>query len=113
MKKIETVILGVACLSLFGFANTLQAGPTHDSARKFWRGYAHLVSSPFQMPRQIIQTTVEGEPHYLAPFKGMTAGLGLGAYHFVRQGISGFYDLFTFAHPGPPLYESEKFFPEL
>jgi len=71
------------------------------------------VSSPFQLPKQIIQVTVEAERPSLAPFKGMTAGFGQGIFHTGRQIVSGFHDLFTFAKPGPPLYERDSLFPEI
>ena len=88
-------------------------GPVH----KLSRGLVHILAAPFQIPKEIIQTTAEAEPVYLAPWKGMTLGAGTGLFYAGRQVISGFYDLFTFASPAgrdwAPLFEPATLFPEI
>ena len=91
----------------------LDKGP----AQKFGRGLTYIVASGFQIPKEIIQTAGEAEPTWLAPWNGMTIGLGSGLYHAGRQLISGFWDLFTFWTPAgrdwAPLFERESFVPKV
>ena len=88
-------------------------GPVH----KLSRGFAHIIAAPFQIPKEIIQTTAETKPHYFAPFRGMTVGLGSGAYQMGRQVVAGFADLFTFWSPRgrdwQPIYEPASLLPEM
>ena len=90
---------------------------TKGPAQKFGRGITHVITSPFQIPKEIIQTTSKAEIVYLAPWKGITSGFGSGVYHGGRQLISGFNDVFTFWTPQgrdwAPVYDSESLVPEI
>jgi hypothetical protein len=84
-----------------------------ESAQKFGRGVVHFISAPLNVPKQMIQTTVDTEPTYIAPWKGATEGIGKGLFLMGRQFISATNDLFTFWRPSEPLYEPESLFPEI
>ncbi|MBI4372586.1 MAG: hypothetical protein HY585_02515, partial [Candidatus Omnitrophica bacterium] len=77
----------------------------------------YIVASPFQLPKEIIQTAAEADPVWLAPWKGFAQGGGAGLYQMGRQGIAGFWDLFTFWTPAErdwePLYETSSLVPEV
>ena len=92
------------------------AGFGKGPAQKFARGFFYTFSSPWQIPKEMIQTAQDAEPVYLAPVKGVIAGGGSGVYLFLRQFIAGFWDMFTFASPSGrdwgPLYERSTMFPE-
>jgi len=112
------VIVPVFCLLTFVFCTSdayaaLEKGPV----QKLARGLTHIVTAPFQIPKEIIQTTAETEPVYLAPWRGMTVGAGTGVFSAGRQLISGFYDLFTFWSPTGrdwgPVFEPATLFPEI
>jgi len=93
------------------------AAVSKGPAQKFARGIAHVLSAPFQVPKEMIETTAEAELAWLAPWEGATAGLGKGLFHFGRQLVSGFADLFTFASPSgrdwAPIFEPNSLFPEV
>lgn len=82
-------------------------------AQKLARGLAHVVSAPLYIPKQMIQTAMEAEPVYLAPWQGMTFGFGKGVFLMGRQWVSGFVDIFTFWNPSPPLFEPETLLLEI
>lgn len=90
-----------------------QKGP----AQKMARGWVYIIASPFQVPKEIIQTASQAEPAWLAPWEGMTTGLGRGGYHLGRQLVAGLVDIFTFKSPAgrdwEPLFKAESFFPEV
>jgi hypothetical protein len=100
-------------------AHPAYAGPDFGKGpgQKFLRGLFYLAASPFQVPKEIIQTAAETKPHYFAPFRGMTAGVGSGAYQMGRQIVAGFADLFTFWSPRgrdwQPIYEPASLLPEM
>ena len=99
---------------LAGFAVSAQAAPalvtktvTKGPAHKFGRGLVSIVTSPFQVPKEIIETASQADRAWLAPMEGMTLGLGKGIYNFSRRFAAGWLDLFTFGSPaerdwGPP-----------
>ena len=86
-------------------------------AQKFARGLAYIVASPFQLPKEIIQTAGEADPVWLAPWKGFAQGAGAGLYQMGRQGIAGFWDVLTFWTPAGrewgPLFEPSSLFPQV
>ncbi|OGW76642.1 MAG: hypothetical protein A3J52_00305 [Omnitrophica bacterium RIFCSPHIGHO2_02_FULL_49_9] len=90
-----------------------QANELNAPVQKLARGVTHVTTAVFHIPKEIIQTTMETEPVYLAPWSGMTAGLGRGGYAFGRQLVSGFVDIFTCFKPGGPLFASDSLFPEI
>ena len=96
-----------ACAADFG------KGPV----QKLARGLVHLVACPFQLPKEIIETTGEAETVWIAPWKGMSEGVGRGLYQMGRQGLSGLADIFTFWTPAgrdwEPIFESVSLFPEV
>ena len=85
--------------------------------QKLGRGAIHLLACPFQLPKAVIETTGEAETVWLAPWKGMSEGIGKGFYYMGRQGISGLVDIFTFWTPAgrdwAPIYEPASMFPEI
>lgn len=95
------------------FAADFGKGPV----QKLARGVVHLIASPFQIPKEIIETTGEAETVWLATWKGMSEGVGNGLYQTGRQGISGLVDIFTFWTPAGrdwgPVFESTSLFPEV
>jgi hypothetical protein len=111
-KSISLLLIPVFALTLTMVAPVAQAD-AQEAAHKFGRGFAHFWLAPFHIPKRIIQTTSDTEPYYIAPFKGMTVGLGEGLFNMGRQWISAFRDIFTFWIPGDPLYEPESLFPEI
>jgi hypothetical protein len=115
-KKFIIVVFVALLISVFSsvaYAATPEKGPWH----KLGRGFAHIGTSIFLIPKNIIETTSQTEPFYMAPWSGMTMGLGKGGYEMGRQAVSGFFDLFTFFTPAgrdwAPLFEASTLFPEL
>ena len=85
--------------------------------QKLARGVVHLAACPFQIPKEIIETTGEADTVWLASWKGMSEGVGRGLYNMGRQGISGLVDIFTFWTPAgrdwDPIFEPSSLFPEI
>jgi hypothetical protein len=108
-KKVAAILILTAFI-LYAPPVFADAG---ERGQKFGRGFVHLVTAPFHLPKEIIQTTAESEPVYLAPWRGITVGIGRGLYQWGRQWVSAGNDIFTFWRPGPPLYEPETLFPGL
>ena len=111
-----------AALVLFFIFLTSQAVSANAATgkgpvQKLARGFTHIVLSPLQIPKQVIQTAVETDPFYLGTFRGMTLGAGNGLYQMGRQLVSGFFDIFTFPTPAgrdwAPLFEPSSLFPEI
>src|SRR3989338_276623 len=105
-----------ALLLLFSFMFLPEARASFGEkgpVQKLAMGFAHVLSAPLYIPKEIIQTTMEAEPVYLAPWKGITFGVGKGAFLMGRQWISGFRDIFTFWTPGPPLFEPDSLLLEI
>ena len=96
---------------------TVYAATGKGPIQKLARGAVHLVACPFQIPKEVIETTGEAETVWLAPWKGMSEGIGRGLYQAGRQGISGLVDIFTFWTPldrdWGPTFESGSLFPEV
>ena len=59
----------------------------------------YIVVSPFQILKEVIQVTADEEVTWIAPLKGMTAGIGSGAYYMIRQWLVGGWDVVTFWTP--------------
>ena len=114
-KKCFCLILTVTLF--LSFSPTVHAALAKGPAQKFARGFTHVVTAPFQIPKQIIQTASETEPFYLGTWAGVTLGTGNGLFYMGRQLVSGFYDMFTFFSPGgrdwAPLFEASSLFPEI
>ena len=109
----------ILCLlsSLFFQPAAQAAGFGKGPGQKFVRGITYLVTAPFRLPKEMIQTAAESEPVYLAPWRAISVGAGNGLYQAGRQGLAGLYDLFTFWSPTDrdwaPLFEPSSFFPEV
>ena len=86
-------------------------------AQKLARGITHVIASPFQIPKEVIQAAAEADPVWLAPWRGFATGGGSGLYHMGRQGVSGLWDIFTFWTPAArnwgPLFEPSSLVPEV
>ena len=115
----QFLLLTAFCL-LLSFVDPRQAQAADwkkGPVQKLARGFTHVVASPFQIPKEVIQATGEAEPVWFAPWKGFAAGGGSGLYHMGRQGVSGLWDIFTFWTPAgrdwAPLFESSTLFPEI
>ena len=118
-RKMSVFIL----ISLFVFCFVLAPQSAYAAfpkgpVQKFGRGFFHVVSAIFQIPKEIIQTTSDSTaPPYLAPLQGFFQGFGSGVYLGIRQIISGFADMFTFWTPAGrdwgPIYEPATLFPEI
>lgn len=110
-----SIVFGLFVLSCF--IHNAHAAEVKGPAQKLGRGFVHVLASPFQIPKQIIQTASETEPFYLGPWSGVTLGTGKGLYDTGRQLVSGLYDIFTFPTPvgknWAPLFESSSLFPEI
>ncbi|MBI4367983.1 MAG: hypothetical protein HY588_01170, partial [Candidatus Omnitrophica bacterium] len=89
------LMLVVCGFQLQAYAMEVGRGPI----QKLGRGIIYLVASPFQIPKEIIQKAAEADPIYLAAWKGFAEGTGSGLYQAGRQGVAGFWDLFTFYTP--------------
>lgn len=102
---------------LTGFNSQAYATAGKGPAQKFARGLTHILTAFFHIPKEIIQTTAETEPVYLAPWRGFAVGMGNGIYLFGRQLVSGFNDIFTFWTPlgrdWGPLFDPPTLFPEI
>lgn len=101
-----------------GSNQSASAAMDKGPVQKLARGVVHLAASPFQIPKEVIETT--GETHsdiWIAPFRGMTEGIGVGIYQMGRQGMSGLVDIVTFwtpaGHDWDPVFESTSLFPEM
>ena len=114
----SSFIVVALMLVIFGFqprtyAMEVGKGPI----QKLGRGVIYVVATPFQLPKEIIQTAAEAEPVWLAPWKGFAEGAGTGLYAAGRQGIAGIWDIFTFWTPAGrnwgPLFDSNSLFPEV
>ncbi|PIQ87594.1 MAG: hypothetical protein COV74_00065 [Candidatus Omnitrophica bacterium CG11_big_fil_rev_8_21_14_0_20_45_26] len=72
---------------------------------KLKRGIVNVLTSPGEIGKYALKTTLEAEPDYLGPvygvFYGMPKGFGYGAVRF----ISGFIDFFTFYWEKPANWE--------
>ncbi len=110
LKKQRIVL--AACL-LFIYSSTTVFASSTWGVQKLGRGFLHILTSPFFLPKEVIQTAAEAEPSYAAPWKGMTAGLGKGLFQMGCQLVSGFGDIFTFYIPSEPLFKSDSLFPEV
>lgn len=113
----QVLFFSVFCLLFSVFCQPdAHASVGKGPAQKLARGVVYLVSSPFQLPKEIIQTAAEADPVWLAPWKGFAQGAGTGLYQMGRQGIAGFWDIFTFCTPAgrdwEPLYKT-SLFPEV
>ena len=116
MKK--TLLFALALVMVMSVA---QSNAHAESKRgpifKLGRGFTYLLASPFQIPKEIIQTTGESDVVWIAPLKGMTEGLGSGIYNMLRQGMSGMFDILTFFTPAgrdwQPLFEPTSLIPEI
>ena len=116
--KCCVVVLSIFFLLSIGCPSQIYAFEFGKSpANKLARGFTYVVTSFFQIPKEMIQITAETEPVYLAPWKGFSVGLGTGLFHFGRQLVAGFWDIFTFWTPSgrdwAPLYEPATLFPEI
>ncbi len=118
-ELIKTLVFFSAFCLLFSVfcQNDAHADLGKGPAQKLARGVVYIVASPFQLPKEIIQTAAEADPVWLAPWKGFAQGGGAGLYQMGRQGIAGFWDLFTFWTPAErdwePLYETSSLVPEV
>ena len=120
MKTSASVFILVAVFT-FCFILTPQSAfaiPFKGPARKFARGIAHIATSPFQLPKEIVQKTSDSTaPAYLVPIQGFFEGVGSGFYLGIRQMVSGFADIFTFWTPlgrnWGPIYESASLVPQI
>lgn len=85
--------------------------------QKLARGVVHVVSFPFQIPKQMLETAAQAEPAWMATWEGLTAGTGRGLFYAGRQLVSGLVDIFTFPTPSgrnwDPIFESVSLFPEV
>lgn len=111
-------VLALSFLFVFShFTPTAYAATDKGPVQKLGRGLVHLIASPFQLPKEIIETTGEAETVWLAPWKGMSEGAGKGLYQWGRQGLSGLVDIFTFWTPAGrdwgPIFEPVSLFPEV
>jgi hypothetical protein len=114
MKKTYWLVVLAVLAAMVGVApQGHAAADVEGSAQKLGRGFAHVIASPFYLPKNIIQTAVDTEPHWMAPWQAMTQGLGQGIFLMGRQAVSGFRDVFTFWDPGPPMYDPESLIPEI
>ncbi len=120
MNRSKTALLVLVLSFLFIFSHftpTAYAAMGKGPVQKLGRGLVHLIASPFQLPKEIIQTTGEAETIWLAPWKGMSEGVGRGLYQMGRQGLSGLVDIFTFWTPAGldwgPIFEPVSLFPEV
>ncbi|MBI4357849.1 MAG: hypothetical protein HY584_00995 [Candidatus Omnitrophica bacterium] len=117
--KRAVLFFSVLC-TLFSVLSAPQAHATEwkkGPVQKLARGFTYVIASPFQIPKEVIQTAGEAEPVWLAPWKGIAAGGGSGLYHMGRQGLSGLWDILTFGTPAgrdwDPLFEPASFVPEI
>lgn len=120
MNRSKTALLVSILSFLFIFSQftpTAHAAMGKGPIQKLARGFVHLIASPFQLPKEVIQTTGEAETVWLAPWKGMSEGIGKGLYQMGRQVLSGFADIFTFWTPAgrdwDPVFEPASLFPEV
>ena len=85
-------------------------GAKRNPIYKLARGITYIVASPFQIPKEIIQTAAGEDTTWIAPLKGMTAGVGSGLYSAIRQDFAGLWDIITFWTPAgrdwKPLFET-------
>lgn len=88
--------------------------------QKLSRGVTHMVASPFQLPKEIIQRTSNAgnaRPAYSAPAEGFFVGAFTGLYYGYRQLTSGVVDVLTFYAPMDrnwgPIAEPAAMFPEI
>lgn len=118
-KRNMRIAAAAGILLLAGFTGNAHAAWINEKgpAQKFTRGFVYLVASPFQVPKEILQTAAQAEPAWMAPWEGMTIGLGKGGYNFGRQVAAGLFDMCTFRSPAErnwePLFKSEILFPEI
>ena len=120
MTQSKTALLVLVFSFFLVFLNLNQAAYAETGKgpiQKLSRGVVHLLASPFQLPKEIIQTTGEAETVWLAPWKGFAEGGGRGLYQMGRQGISGLVDIVTFWSPldrdWGPIFEPVSLFPEI
>lgn len=110
---LSVFILGLVTSFIPASHASIGKGPV----QKLARGVAHVVSSPLQLPKQIIETAAQAEPAWMATWEGVTAGTGKGFFYAGRQLVSGFVDIFTFPTPSgrdwAPIFESSSLFPEV
>ncbi len=96
---------------------TAHAETGKGPVQKLTRGIVHLAAFPFQIPKEVIQTTGESETVWIAPWKGMSEGFGRGVYQAGRQMLSGLADILTFWTPAArnwdPIFEPSSLFPEI
>ena len=116
-SRIQFAFVILIALFLFSAQSTAYAALSKGPIRKLGRGVTHVIASPFQIPKEVIETTGEGETIWLAPWKGMTEGIGAGLYQFSRQVISGLADIITFWTPAgmdwDPIVEPTTLFPQV
>ena len=85
-------IAGILMLSSACFAQT--------PIRKFGRGVANLITSPFEIPKSIQEKLYDE-----GPVAALTYGLFDGIYKFVLRGVVGVYETVSFPIPFPTDYE--------
>jgi len=118
-KKAAVRICLFFLLTLTLFTQPVLAGAEfgRNPPEKLARGIFHFLTSPFQIPKEVIQVASETEPFYMSSWKGMTTGLGNGLYQMGRQMYSGMFDVYTFPTPAgrdwEPIFASETLFPEV
>ena len=119
--KTGTLVLVLAVFFTFCFILTPRsafAAPFKGPVKKLVRGFVHIVASPFQLPKEIVQKTSDSTaPAYLVPIQGFFEGVGSGFYLGIRQMVSGFADIFTFWTPlgrdWGPIYEPASLVPQI
>ena len=103
MMKTGTLVFVLAAFFTFCFILTPQSAfamPSKGPVQKLVRGFVHIVASPFQLPKEIVQKTGDSTaPIYLVPVQGFFEGFGSGIYQWIRQFVSGCTDIFTFWTP--------------
>ncbi|GEM_PF-4710027 len=117
-RSVKFLVLALLfSLTLMNFDHAAYADLGKGPIQKLSRGLVHVLASPFQLPKEVIQTTGEGETVWLAPIKGMSEGVGKGLYEMVCQAFSGLIDIFTFWTPAgrdwAPVFEPPSMFPQV
>ena len=115
MKRSHFLLIFFIVLFLASSANAyaMSFGPV----TKLGRGIVRMVASPFQLFKEVIETTGESEPVWIAPWRGFVVGAGNGLYEMSFQAVAGLADILTFWTPAGknwgPVIESASFFPQI
>ena len=117
MKRSRILVVGFWFLAFVFTCSDVQAALAKGPIQKLTRGFVHVLASPAQLPKHVLETAYETEPFYLGTWSAMTMGAGNGLYHVGRQLVSGGFDIFTFFSPAgrdwAPLFEPSSLFPEV